>query len=184
MYERLPHEHAIYLVAIAVAAFAALSDVRRGIVPNWLTYGVLVLAPFLHVARSVAAHTSMNDAIEEGGLAFLGAAICAIVPALLFRQGAIGGGDLKMFAACGALLQPLQGVEAQMYAFFGAALFAPAILAYRGELLATLKNSAAIFMNFFLPKEKRRIVDNKGLSWLKLGPALLFGVMLTAYLHW
>ena len=126
----------------------------------------------------------MNDALTEGAFAVLGALICAIVPAILYRQGGIGGGDLKLLAACGALLQSTQGIEAEMYAFFGAALFAPAILAYRGQLIATLKNSAAIFMNLFLPKEKRRTVEDSALSWLRLGPAVLFGVLLTAYLHW
>lgn len=184
MYERLPHQHVFYLVAIAVAAYAAISDVRRGLIPNWLTYGALLLGPLAHIVRSVAAHTTTNDALTEGGFAILGAVVCAIVPAILYRQGAVGGGDLKLLAACGAMLQSSQGVEAEMYTFFGATLFAPAFLAYRGQLISTLRNSALIFGNFFLPKEKRRTVDDKGLSWLRLGPAVLFGVMLTAYLHW
>ena len=78
---------------------------------------------------------------------------------MLYRQGAIGGGDLKLFAGIGAILQTTLGVEAEMYSFFGAALFAPAILAYQGKLIVTLKNSVAILVNMFLPKEKRRPVE-------------------------
>ena len=184
MYEPLPHQHVILIVAIAVAALAAWTDWRRGEIPNWLSYGALLLGPMLQVGRALYAKSIMNDALTEGGLSVVGALICALVPMMLYRQGAIGGGDLKLLAAMGAILQTTLGVEAEMYCFFGAALFAPAILAYQGKLIATLKNSYLILANLFLPKSKQRTVEATALSWLRLGPAVLFGVALTAYLHW
>jgi len=184
MYEPLPHQHVILIVALAVAALAAWTDWRRGEIPNWLSYGALLLGPLVQVVRALYAKSAMNDALTEGGLALVGAFVCALVPLMLYRQGAIGGGDLKLLAAIGAILQTTLGVEAEMYGFFGAALFAPAMLAYQGKLIATLKNSFAIFVNLFLPKDKRRNVEETALSWLRLGPAVLFGVALTAYLHW
>jgi len=184
MFEPLPHQHIVFLVAIAVAALAAWTDWRRGEIPNWLTYGALVLGPMVQIMRALSAKTSMNDALTEGGLSLVGAFLCGIVPVVLYRQGGIGGGDLKLLAGVGAILQPTLGVEAEMYCFFGAALFAPALLAYRGKLIATLKNSYSILVNMFLPKTKRRTVEESSLSWLRLGPAVLFGVALTAYLHW
>jgi prepilin peptidase CpaA len=182
--EPLPHQHVIFVVAIAVAAVAAALDWKRGEIPNWLTLGALGAAPLLHVARALAAHEGLESALTEAGFAVVGALACALVPALLYRQGAIGGGDLKLFAALGALLQALRGVEAEMYAFFSAALLAPAALAYQGKLFATLKNSLDIFVNLFLPKARRRAVEETTLSWFRLGPAVLFGVALTAYLNW
>jgi prepilin peptidase CpaA len=71
-----------------------------------------------------------------------------------------------------------------MYAFFGGAILAPAWLAYQGKLLVSIKNSLAILANFFLPKTKQRTVDEAALSWFRLGPAILIGVVLTTYLHW
>jgi prepilin peptidase CpaA len=184
MSEPQPHHHMILVVAMAVAFVAAVYDWRRGEIPNWLTYGALVLAPMLHVARMLAAKQSSDAALTEGAFSLGGAAMCAIVPALLYRQGAIGGGDLKLLAAVGALLQTILGVEAEMYGFFGAALIAPAFLAYQGKLISTLKNSLTIFANLFLPKAKKKSVEETALSWLRLGPAVFFGVALTAYLHW
>lgn len=184
MVEPLPHQHVVLIVAMAVAALAAWFDWRRGEIPNWLSYGALVLGPMLNVGRALYARTPANDALTEGGFSLLGAFMCALVPMMLYRQGAIGGGDLKLLAGIGALLQTTLGVEAEMYAFFGAALFAPAILAYQGKLIATLKNSFAILVNMFLPKAKRKTVEETALSWLRLGPAVFFGVALTAYLHW
>lgn len=180
----LPYSHAVFLVAIAVAAIAAFTDWRRGEIPNWLVYGALALGPVLHVGRTLAAKESMESALTEGGYAIVGALVCALVPALLYRQGAIGGGDLKLLAALGAILQTMHGVEAQMYGFFAAALVAPARLAYEGKLIATLKNAFTILANMFMPKGKQQVVEETALSWFRLGPPLLFGVALTAFLHW
>jgi prepilin peptidase CpaA len=179
-----PHQHVVFVVAIAVTGVAGFLDWRRGEIPNWLTYGALLVAPVLHVARELAAKEPMEAALQEGGYSIAGALLVALVPLLLYRQGALGGGDLKLCAAIGALLQSMHGIEAEMYGFFAATLLAPAKLAYEGKLISTLKNSLAIGANLFVPKQKRRSVDESALSWFRLGPALWFGVTLTAYLHW
>jgi len=179
-----PYQHAVFLVAIVVAAIGAVLDWRKGEIPNWLTLPALVIAPVFHIARYKLAHESMEASLYEGAYSFGGAALSAVVPLLLFRQSAIGGGDVKLFLALGAILQPLLGVEAQMYGFFAGAILAPARLAYDGKLITTLKNSLAILSNFFLPKPRQRTVDAAALTWFRLGPAIFLGVALTAYLHW
>jgi prepilin peptidase CpaA len=179
-----PHQHVIFIVAIAVAAIGAWLDWRKGEIPNWLTMPAILIAPFLHIARYQAVKETMETSLYEGAYSLGGAALCAVVPLLLFRQSAIGGGDVKLFVALGALLQPVLGVEAQMYGFFAGAILAPARLAYEGKLLSTVKNSFAIGANFFLPKARQRSVDAAALSWFRLGPAIFVGVALTVYLHW
>ncbi|MBX3199326.1 MAG: prepilin peptidase [Labilithrix sp.] len=179
-----PHQHAVFLVAIAVAAIGAVLDWRKGEIPNWLTLPALALAPFLHVARYRLAKETTENALYEGAFSLGGAALCAVVPLLLFRQSAMGGGDVKLFVTLGAILQPVLGVEAQMYGFFAGAILAPARLAYEGKLLSTVRNSFSIGANFFLPKSRQRSVDSAALSWFRLGPAILLGVIFTAYLHW
>ncbi|MBX3206407.1 MAG: prepilin peptidase [Labilithrix sp.] len=179
-----PHQHVVFFIAVVVAAIGATLDWRTGHIPNWLTVSALALAPFVHVARYLHAKESTDTALQEGAYSLAGAAVCAIVPLLLFRQSALGGGDVKLFIALGAILHPILGVEAQMYGFFAGAILAPARLAYEGKLLVTLKNSLSIGANFFLPKSRQRAVDATALSWFRLGPAILVGVVLTAYLHW
>lgn len=179
-----PHQHAVFLVAIAIAAIGAVLDWRKGEIPNWLTLPALALAPFIHVVRYRLAKETMETSFYEGAFSLGGAALCAVVPLLLFRQSAMGGGDVKLFVTLGAVLQPVLGVEAQMYGFFAGAILAPAKLAYEGRLLSTVKNSIAIGANFFLPKSRQRSVDAATLSSFRLGPAILIGVVLTAYLHW
>jgi prepilin peptidase CpaA len=179
-----PHLHAIFLVAIAVAAISAIFDWRRGEIPNWLTLPAIAIAPVLHVARFLVAKEPLETALYEGAFSLSGAVLTAIVPLILFRKSAIGGGDVKLFIALGALFEPVLGIEAQMYGFFAGAILAPARLAYEGKLLSTIKNAFEIGANLFLPKSKQRSVDATTLSWFRLGPAVFLGVALTVYLHW
>lgn len=179
-----PYQHVVFLVAVLVAAAAAVFDWRKGEIPNWLTLPALAVAPFLHLARYRVSGETTETAFYEAAYSLGGAALCAVVPLLLFRQSAMGGGDVKLLVALGAILQPVLGVEAQMYGFFAGAILAPARLAYEGKLLSTVKNAFAIGSNFFLPKTRQKSVDAAALSWFRLGPAIFFGVVLTAYLHW
>ena len=174
-----------FLVAAAIiSAIAAASDLRTGEIPNWLSLGALMVAPFAHMAKGFAMHLTREDVFLEGGSSLLGALACAIVPAILYRQDAIGGGDVKLLAGLGALLQPRLGLEAEMYSFFAAGLVAPAFLAYEGKLFRTLKNTALLAINPLLPKNKRRPVEPTLLTWFRFGPAIFLGMVITAYLHW
>jgi prepilin peptidase CpaA len=179
-----PYLHVALLAAVFVAAVGAAFDWRTGHIPNAVTLPALALAPLLHVGRFLVAKAPVEAALYEGGYALGGALFCAIVPMVLFRQGAIGGGDVKLLVALGALLQPVAGVEAQMYAFVAAAVLAPARLAYEGKLLTTVKNALVIGANLFLPQSRQRTIDATALSWFRLGPAIFLGAMLTSYLHW
>lgn len=181
---REPGEHVVFLVALIVVGIAGFLDWRHGKIPNWLTFGVLVLSPLLHAVRFLADKQPMNVAGLQAGYSIVGAIVAAIVPLLLYRHGAMLGGDVKLCAAIGAMLGTMLGIEALTYGFVAGALIGPAKLAYEGKLLATLKNAMTIFVNAFMPKDKRRPLDESTLMWLRLGPALFVGVAMTVYLHW
>jgi len=178
------HYHVVLIIAAVFAGVAAIYDWRTGLIPAWLTFPMVVLGPIIHVVRYLIAKQTMESALQEGGFAIGGAALCAVVPLILFRQGAIGGGDVKLMVALGALLEPMVGVEAQMYGFFAGAILAPARLAYEGKLFSTIQNSLMIGANLFLPKTRQRSIESSTLSWFRLGPAVFVGVLLAAYLHW
>jgi prepilin peptidase CpaA len=168
---------------IVVALAAAWFDSRTGHIPNWLTYGALAVGPFAHLFYTLA-HTGRRiEALEELGYAALGAFVCAILPVALFRANALGGGDVKLFVALGGLLQPLLGLEAELWSFCAAALLAPVRLAWDGKLFQTVANAAYLAVNPFLPKERQRLLDRENVSWFRMGPAVLAGVVFTAYLH-
>ena len=100
--------------ALAITAVAAWTDHRSGRIPNWLTVsGILI---------------GLGIGLWGGGghgllLALASALAVALVPLLLFKVNALGGGDVKLFAALGALLGAEAGLEIQMLSFTLGALF-------------------------------------------------------------
>src|ERR1039457_5162423 len=101
------------VVAVLVSAIAAWTDWRTGNIPNWLTFGTLALAPVAHIAVSFAHHATFSDELASGGYSLLGGLACGFLPLLLYRRGGIGGGGVQLFAAIGALLRTMVGVEAE-----------------------------------------------------------------------
>jgi prepilin peptidase CpaA len=171
------------LAALVVAGAAAWTDARTGHIPNRLTYGALLIAVLAHLAagwRSGGAQAGFADL----GWSLGGAVFCCIVPGFMYWRGAIGGGDLKLFAALGALCMPMIGIEAETYTFVAAALIAPAKLAYKGVLLQTLGRSLQLAANPFRKAEKRREVPAELMTWFRLGPAIFIGTAVTVLLHW
>jgi prepilin peptidase CpaA len=99
--------------ALAATLAAAVLDARTGRIPNRLTLAALVLGLAL-------------GALHGGGWGLVhcaaGALVLAFVPLLLFWRGAMGGGDVKLLAALGALVGIDAGLELESLAFmFGAA---------------------------------------------------------------
>lgn len=122
---------------LALAATAALTDSRTGLIPNWLTLPSLALAPLAQLF-----------AVGPGacGGALLGALACALVPLVLFGLAAIGGGDVKLFAALGALCGARLGLEVQLLGYVLASSWALCALAYRGTLSATLARALSLLL--------------------------------------
>ncbi len=172
------------VVAVLVTAVAAWTDWRSGTIPNWLTLGALACAPFAHVALALAAGQTKQVAFTEGSLSVLGGFLCSLTPLLLYTKNAIGGGDVKLFVAIGALLGWRMGIEAEMYGFVAAALIAPARLAYEGKLFRTVSNAFFLTLNPMLPKGRRREIVPEVMSWFRMGPAIFLGTLFTAYVHW
>jgi prepilin peptidase CpaA len=159
------------MIAILLSVTACVTDLRTGRIPNWLTLPVVGTSPILF-------------AILQGRtgamLSLIGLLLAGAVPWLLYRstQGrGIGGGDVKLFAALGALLGPTRGLEIQLTAFGLLALFAFIVLAYRGQLLRLLRNTLQLATNPFLPRDRRRPIEAAGLTEIRMGPSIALAVV-------
>lgn len=170
------------VAAVVIAAIAAIVDLRTGEIPQWLTLGGIGAGAIAHLIYAVV--KDQPQPLGELGYSLLGALACSVIPLVLYRQDAIGGGDVKLLAALGAILHPRLGFEAEVYSFFAAGLLAPARLAYEGKLFRTLKNTALLAINPVLPKKRRRKIEPTLLTWFRFGPAIFIGTALVAYTYW
>ncbi len=158
------------LAAVALATAAAITDLRNGTIPNRLTVPPLLLAPLAH--GFVAGPGALGGSL-------LGLVVCGAVPALLFARGAMGGGDLKLFAALGAVAGAGVGLEIQLGSLLLAAVYALGRLAWQGRLLRTLANSIWLLLNACIPAARRREIRPELMTSLRLGGAILAASILT-----
>jgi len=136
-------------VLLALTAVAAVTDSRTGLIPNWLTLPALALAPALQLAHGG------SDALVHS---LCGIAACAVIPLVLFRLGAMGGGDVKLLGAIGGLLGPLAGLELQLLAYNVLVLFACVVLACRRQLWPVLWRAALLLW----PRTRQRGAQPSG----------------------
>ena len=174
----------LYFFALAtlIAAASAIHDWRTGHIPNRLTLLGLAVAILGHFLQGTM-HRGIGEGVEQAGLSVVGALTCALVPLFMRWKGAMGGGDVKLFAALGAALLPLKGLEAETYGFVAAMLIAPAKLAWEGTLLRTLGNTLALVLNPFRKKESRKAVPAEMTTWFRLGPAVFVGTAAAFFIH-
>ncbi|MBX3220301.1 MAG: prepilin peptidase [Labilithrix sp.] len=170
------------LGATLLAACAAWTDLRRGVIPNALTFIAFGAALGTHFVRGTMAE-GIAGGLQEAALSLAGAVVCAIVPLFMFLRGAMGAGDVKLFAAIGAALHPLAGLEAVTYSFVAASVIAPAKLAWEGTLLRTLANTVALATNPLRAKGKKKELPAAMRAWFRLGPAVLAGTAATLIVH-
>src|SRR5262245_44465294 len=163
-----------YGTALLITAIAAVTDLRRGVIPNWLTLPAIVLAPVAHGL----AHGPWAAAASIGGLF-----VCALVPYLLYRRDAGGGGDVKLFAALGAVVGLSVGIEIQLFSFIAASLVSLGRLVWRGRLLRTLSNTLFLAVNPILPRRWRREVVPELMTAVRLGAFIFAGTLLSVAMH-
>lgn len=120
--------------AVAVSLAAATTDRRFGVIPNVITVPGILLAPATYGA--VGGYSALLSSMA-------GLALCAAAPYALFRAGAMGGGDVKLFASLGALTgcDPLVGLRIQLFSLVAAMLGVVCTQARRGRLRVALCTS-------------------------------------------
>lgn len=161
-------------LALLIAAIAAVTDFRTGEIPNWLTLPPLAAAPIAY---------AIIDWPWGAVQSIAAIAICGLVPYLLFRRGAAGGGDVKLFAAIGAVAGIAVGIEVQLVTFMAAALISLGRLAWHGKLFKTLANSAFLGLNPILPHRWRREVAPELMTMVRLGGFAFVGTFVALYLR-
>lgn len=175
-------ESVLMIGAVLVASTAAAWDARTGHIPNGLSLGTLAAAPVVAFALEAYAHGAAAgwNAVTKSLLGFL---VCAIGPLFTFMRGGLGGGDVKLLAALGALLGPRLGLDAEVYGFVAGALVFLGILTWEGRLFATVKGCFAMLLNPFRKAEQRTARPAALSTRLRLGPSIAAGTLVAIGLH-
>jgi prepilin peptidase CpaA len=152
------------LAACGLSLLAAVSDARSGTIPNVLTLPGLAAGVLLG---------ALDGGVWGLAHALSGALLSFLVPYTLFRLSsgtAIGGGDVKLLAALGALLGPRRGLEVELGALALLLGFSLLWLTWRGQLSAALARAFWLSLGRALPRPWRRSVAPESLLGLRMGP--------------
>ncbi|MBN2527233.1 MAG: prepilin peptidase [Deltaproteobacteria bacterium] len=156
-------------IAVVACGVGTWTDIRNGIIPNWITLPSMMIGLGIGWA---------SNGIMGLGLSVLSALATAMVPLILFRYNAMGGGDVKLFAAIGALMGFDLSLQVLMASFCVGAIFGIGIWIVKGELGAHLKLVGRKLMPL-----RRRTSGRTELSvthtCIRFAPAMLTGCILT-----
>ena len=170
--------------SVIVVIVAVTSDVITRRIPNIATLGGLIAGCAIHGATGFV-EQGVVGGLRGAGFALLGAFACGFVPFLAWRKGEMGGGDVKLFAAIGALVGPAIGfdVEARTFAFSLLVLF-PYRLVRHGALGVALRNVRIGVGNVLRAKDARApYLSGPKLPPVILAPAIGIAFALTMLQH-
>ncbi len=130
-----PFDFIVVATIVAGALAAAAIDVRTRRVPN-------VLNALLASVGLALAVTGLSGLSVGAALAGLGVGLALMLPAFIF--GAMGAGDVKLFAAMGTLVGPTHILRAFVFTAIAGGMLAIAVAAMRGRLQQTLARTGTL----------------------------------------
>lgn len=132
-----------------VMGVAAVSDLRFQRIPNKLTYPAAVAGVVMHcLVGFVHANETILSGLKES---LLGLALGFGVLFLGYMFGGIGGGDVKLAAALGAMVGLDVTGNGLLYMGLLGGAMALSIMIWKGKLIASLRRMGRFFLSAFVP---------------------------------
>ena len=160
-------------LAIAVVTIGGLTDVHSGRIPNLLTYSAVVVgligSLFLPGSNGILNH-------------LLGMAIGFVPLFLLYLRGGLGGGDVKLMAAIGAIKGYPFVLNTMITAILIGGLVAILIVIWEGKLIALLRFVGTTIGRVFYRGLEPETLQAK--ATLPFGAVLCLGTYLTLIAGW
>jgi prepilin peptidase CpaA len=119
------------LCAIGIASAACVTDVRASRIPNALTFGAAAAALVFHTVAPMG---------HGFTAAFAGWWVGAAMMFFPFALGGLGAGDVKLVAALGAWLGPMNAVWLAVYAAIAGGVLSVVVATSHGYLKQALAN--------------------------------------------
>jgi len=171
-----------FSLAAVVGILATYFDLRRREIPNWVTIGGLAAGILAHAVLGFS-FAGFDAAWRAVAFACVGIGLCAFAPFISFRLSALGGGDVKLLAAIGAICGPMLGIEAEFYAMLLLAVYCAATLAYRGKLLRVLGYGLFLFARPLFKRLREDAIAPDVLMSVRAAPAILAGLVIATLFH-
>jgi prepilin peptidase CpaA len=168
----------IHLVAIWTAAAAGFTDLRTRRIPNSLV--LIALAGGLCLNAFAGGALGVLRSLAGAGLG-----LALFLP--FFVLGGMGGGDVKLLAALGSLVGPLEVVQlALVTALLGGAL-AVAVAAWEKRLASTCRSVVSL-LSFWIQgglKPSPEVnLERKGALKIPYAVPVAFGTLAVVLLRW
>jgi prepilin peptidase CpaA len=182
----------VSILTLLICALAALFDAWTARIPNRLTYTAILAGLALNALAGASAHFGNHTAdllqrwLSAAGPAesLLGFALCAAAGLAAFIVARVGGGDVKLLAAVGALLGISQTVEVLVAALSAAVLYALLNLLIAGRLNLAARLAACHLLEL-LYLRKLHLPDEEPAKALSVPMAvpLALGVAIAQFLQ-
>lgn len=128
----IPHQNSPYLaIAVVAALVASVWDIKTRRIPNWLTLSAILAGLAVHAVVG-----GTGDMLIALVAALVGGGIFAI----FFVAGGMGGGDVKLMAAIGAIVGFQSLFQVMVLTAIMGGVFAICLALTRGRLKQTVDN--------------------------------------------
>jgi prepilin peptidase CpaA len=162
---------------LVVMTVATVTDLRYRKIPNWLVF------PFMGLGLVVAcwAHSwhGLGQSLEGFGLGVL-------IYGLLFMMGGMGMGDVKLVAAVGIWVGPMQLLTAMIITGLAGGVIALCMGIAGGYLKDSLKGTVRLISGFKengLRPHPELSLERPGAHKMPYAPAIAIGTLLSFFAH-
>jgi prepilin peptidase CpaA len=160
------------VVLLFVAMTCAVTDLWKGKIYNAVTYPAMALGLVLGVVQ----HGVPGIFFALGGFAV------GFFPAfVLFALGGMGGGDVKLLGAIGAIAGAVAATETLILAFLVGGVFALGKLAWHGRLFATLGRTLRSIFGTLWPGLGPARAPTEGRLEVRFGVAICVALVATLW---
>lgn len=164
-----------YIGCFIMLGTAFVTDIKSMKIPNWITISGLVTGVLAHL---------LQNGWSGGWFALQGAAAGFGLMLLMFWCGAVGGGDVKLFAGIGAWTGTLLTLQILFYSVMAAGLIGLVVLLFRREMFSRFRALfARVFSALMLRSTDPLRVAAKSQLRIPFMLAVLPGAILTAALY-
>jgi len=174
----------MFWAAGIVVVVSVLSDILFRKIPNTITLGGLIVGLILHTVVGIFDGGALG-ALRGFGIALGGAFACGFIPFIAWKKGEMGGGDVKLFAALGAIMGPLMGFDVQAITFgISFLILFPYRLVRYGVLKAAIANIGIGLANIFRRgAEKQAYLTGPKMRPVILAPSIALAFIVTLVRH-